>query len=177
MRGASKNAGNSRRHHGPQVPSWVETVRAVLRFFLIAGWTMATMGVALFTYSEAYPKEVKNPVLGSLTLSQCGFWLISSGLALVAICVVLSQITLCWAMKASIPPPVAVTTGMGTGYDEEEATPPSAGREGQEEQESLVEEETSSLIGSGKVNYGSTVFNASPFSASSLVRTPPNNRQ
>lgn len=129
--------------------------------FLIAGWTFATVGVALFTYSEAYPpesREEKKAVLGSLTLSQCGFWLIFTGVAIVSVSVAASQIIACIARKSDIPPPVAVTTGMGTGYNEEE--------------DSSEDAETSSLIGSNKVNYGSTVFNPSPFSASSVLRAP-----
>ena len=155
----------SSRRAGLSHPAWLEPSRIVLRIFLIAGLVLATVGVSIFTYSEAYPPShnwnKKDSALGALPLSQLGFWFIIAGLGIVSVSVAISQILSCSLSHRSLNhPSVAVTTGTGTGFDniDEEHGPDEA--------------ETSSLIGSNKVNYGSTVFNPSPFSASSLVRAP-----
>ena len=124
--------------------------KTALRIFVLIGWSVTVIGVAMFTYSEAYPTGVR---VGALTLSQLGFWLIFAGIILVVISVLVAQ-TLSCCHKRDAGPPTAVHAG--TGVDEED-------------------EDSISLLVGAKVNYGSTV-NGSPFSStmgrSSVARQP-----
>lgn len=144
----------------------LEKAKLVFKVLLIIGWFIAVVGVAIFTYSEAYPLEGKKPhQVGYLTLSQLGFWLIVAGICLVVISVGSSQ-GITFAMKAikEEREALAVHAALGTGHEEE----------------SPVEtQETDPLMGPNKVQYGSTsLIHAGPFisrSQTPSVITPSSN--
>jgi hypothetical protein len=138
----------------PRKPkSSLEKAKIFLRLILIFGWSVAVVGVGIFTYSEAYPKVGQKPhQVGSLTLSQFGFWLIVSGVGLVVVSVISSQSVSCLLKsKQEEYSRNAVHASLGTAHQEEGA---------------VSEDEVEPLIGSSRVNYGSlTANNASPFSS------------
>jgi hypothetical protein len=99
------------------VPAWVEKAKLFAKVFLVLGALCGISGVALFTFSEAYPD---NHRVGRLTYSQLGFWLIASGCGVILLSVIGSQICTCVGRKSIPPPPIITNSGMGTGYDEED---------------------------------------------------------
>ena len=98
-----------------------ETGRQVLRVLVLLGFITAVIGVAIFTYSVAYPSVEKTVHLGSLTLAQLSFWLIVGGVGTVGICSLISHTLMCIAKRSMMPIPVTINAGIGTGYDDEEA--------------------------------------------------------
>jgi hypothetical protein len=136
-----------------------ESAKFALRVLLIVGWFVAVVGVAVFTYSEAYPRIGQRPhQVGSLTLSQCGFWLIVSGIGLVIVSVGSAQVLSCILKIIKQENEAnAVHTALGTG-DEENTV--------------YETNETAPLIGPDRVQYGSSpVMHASPFSSKSRPAT------
>jgi hypothetical protein len=138
----------------PRKPkSSLEKAKVFFRIILIFGWSVAVVGVGIFTYSEAYPKVGQKPhQVGSLTLSQFGFWLIVSGIGLVVVSVLSSQAVSCLMKSTKADSDrKAVHASLGTAH-EEEAT--------------MSDDEVEPLIGPGRVSYGSVVANhSSPFSS------------
>jgi hypothetical protein len=138
---------------GKKRKTGLERAKVTFRVLLIIGWTVAVVGVALFTYSEAYPKiGQKEHEIGTLTLSQFGFWLIVSGIGLVVISILSSHALTCVLnMARDDEEAVTVHASLGTGYEKDLSS---------------EEHENSPLIGPNKLNYGSTsVSHASPFSS------------
>lgn len=125
--------------------------KTALKTSVIIGWTVAVVGVGIFTYAEAYPRVGQQPHrVGSLTLSQFGFWLMVCGIGLVAVAVIISNIRMLIAKNARKDALAkAVHTASATGHEDQENGPV---------------EETVPLIGSERINYGSaTQSKGGPF--------------
>lgn len=133
--------------------SSLEKAKIGIRLALILGWSLAVSGVGIFTYAEAYPKVGKQPhQVGSLTLSQFGFWLIISGVGLVVVSVLSSHGLSCLMKQAKEDyQRNAVHASLGTSHED--------GGIGEDEH-------VTPLIGPSRVDYGSTVRSqSSPFSS------------
>lgn len=119
-----------------------DSLKAAMRAVVVVGWTVAVVGVGIFTYAEAYPRVGQQPRrVGSLTLSQFGFWLMVGGIGLVAAAVIISNIRALLAKSARKEALAnAVHAGSATGH---------------EDQENGRVEEAFPLIGSERINYGS----------------------
>ena len=133
--------------------------KLVFRISVIIGWIVAVIGVAIFTYSEAYPR-VGHRMVGDLTLSQFGFWLMVIGIGLVVLAVIASQARAVIVAKqfdtAEVTPPV--NASFGTGVE-------GGGNIVQED------EPTAPLLGSTSINYGLNGNNKSgPFSLTRSAR-------
>ena len=133
--------------------------KLVFRISVIIGWIVAVIGVAIFTYSEAYPR-VGHRMVGELTLSQFGFWLMVVGIGLVILTVIASQARAVIVAKqlgsAEVTPPI--NASFGTGVEGGGSMLPE-------------DEPTAPLLGSASINYGLNGHNKfGPFSLTRSAR-------